>query len=96
MHADTCPKCNYAVTLLFMMHYLGPRVSPSITIIGPRQNLKDTHVSQLAHLRISCRIQVIRMSFCIHVMCGARKVIMRFLKHARILLVLLERRKCMY
>ena len=95
MHADTCPKCNYAVTLLFMMHYLGPRVGPAITIIGPRQNLKDTHVSQLAHLRISCRIQVIRMTVCLQVVCGARRAIMRSMKDVRIMLVVFERRKFM-
>ena len=65
MHAGTSPTCIYAATLLFMMHYLGFRVGPAITIVGPRQNLKDTHVFQLAHLRISCRMQVIRMT-CLH------------------------------
>ena len=47
-------------------------------------------------LRISCRLQVIRMSLCILVMCGAREAIMRFMKDVRILWVLLERRKYMY
>jgi hypothetical protein len=96
MHAGTTPKYIYAATLLFMMHYLGFRVGPAITIVGPRQNLKDTHVFQLAHLRISCRMQVIRMTFCIQVMCGARRANMRSMKDVRIMWVVLERRKCMY
>ena len=61
---------------------------------SPIHILKNTHMLQFAHLRIPCRIQVIRMYFCIHVMCGARKAVIRFMKDVRILLVLIERRTC--
>ena len=68
-----------------------------IEAASPIHILKNTHIFQVAHLRIACCIQVIRMFVvCVHVMCGARKAIILSMKDVRIRWVLIERRKCMY